>query len=493
MLCGADALGAAHPRPILVVFDFESAFDEGRLGRKVAVVFRGHAFRRRVYLTIHDIDLESTLDARPFQAKFDMAPEKIAQYAGRNFEATVVIWGRVTHERGDKYRVFVRAVDLRKARDKLALDTDYKCNGLHTIPQNVDAALNALQGITKDQEEDLLADTSWKTRANLVGNPGFEEGKDDPDHWERTDGLTTFWVSGKSPAGKCVMIDTDVLESQFRAWRKNFDRGAPRSQAPKKLPTKPPKYNTVGGTCGSHLYSDWIPIEQGVVYRQDIDVKGRRGNAKIFTKGYALINDPELGPQRREIYRAPIHLHMETDNKKWEHFAKVFHPTQPLILLHFSSDFDKGETGRRILNLLLAEAKARGVLSMRDPKKVEAAIRKHGFEGRVKAPKVEVHHFVSTRVGVGVAIWGEVFPLDKGCKIYVCGMDVRPKTITKEWRESFDCKNLADLKETCRKIAGKIFHQAYPVRWLRVKLDAYWPPGLYHFDNVCITEENAGP
>ena len=485
------AFAAAPERPVLAVFDFESKFDRGRLGKKVATVFRGHAFRRRQHTTIHRFDQEEIVQEFKFKAKYETPGAEIGAFGRKHFHAEVVIWGKIESPSRYKYVLYARAWDARKEDGKLALDFRAECDGLHDIPVKIDAALNKLAGKPRDEEADLLADTSWKQRRNLVKNGGFEKGRISPDNWERMDGFTTFWVDGASPTGKCVKIDTNVLEEQFREWRKKFDAGAPASEAPERLPTKPPYYDTVGGTCGSHTYSDFIPIRQGITYRVDADVKGRSTNSKIFVKGYALFYDKEFGgAQRREVYRAPIHLHMQTKEVDWEHFAKVFHPTQPLILLGFSSDFDNGATGRRLLKLLHVEAARRKMLSMAPRKRVADAVEKARFQPKLEMPKVEVHHFVVSRIGLGVACWGEVFRKDDGAlEIRVRGMDCRRNTITKEYSSTFACAGVAGLPKVCVDMADRIFEKAYPVLGLRVKLDAYWPAGPYHFDNVWTTEE----
>src|SRR5436309_15292565 len=83
---------------------------------------------------------------------------------------------------------------------------------------------------------------------NLVPNGDFEAGTDSPTGWQKVDGLTTFWV--KDPdgkRGKVIKFDTDVLQSQGYDWWVKVAKGAKAQDAPKKLPTVEPKYDTLAG------------------------------------------------------------------------------------------------------------------------------------------------------------------------------------------------------------------------------------------------------
>ena len=110
---------------------------------------------------------------------------------------------------------------------------------------------------------------------NLIPNGDFETGKTTPDGWQTIDGLTTFWLKDPDPAhGKVIKFDTDVLQSQGYDWWVKFAKGASPTEAPKKLATVEPKYDTLAGLDGVFLWSDPIPIKKGKSYWLTIDVKG---------------------------------------------------------------------------------------------------------------------------------------------------------------------------------------------------------------------------
>ena len=129
---------------------------------------------------------------------------------------------------------------------------------------------------------------------NLLPNGGFEEGEASPAHWQPIDGLATFWVHDEDPArGKVLRLDTDVLQSQAYAWWKEVLAGARPDEAPRKLPTQEPKYDTLAGLDGVWYYSDYIPIEPGKLYWLSIDAKGPP--LKVWLLGYPEKPDNTFG------------------------------------------------------------------------------------------------------------------------------------------------------------------------------------------------------
>ena len=88
----------------------------------------------------------------------------------------------------------------------------------------------------------------------------------------------------------------------------------------------------------------------------------------------------------------------------------------------------------------------------------------------------------------GVIVWGEIERADGQLKVRLRSLDVREAAGTKDWWQEYTLAP-ATLKTEGERIAREILVNARLVTFLRVKLDAYWPAGLYHFDNIWITEE----
>lgn len=482
----------------LVVFDFASSWDGGKRGRKVAGMFRGHAARRGTFTVPDPISFEEALEASGAVVTLDSSAAEVSAITRDFFDAEVAIWGEVTRVDADTYRLHVRAVDRSKAPAALALDRVYTSTK-HGLQVSVEKALNDVGGSAAPVPKDRLADVSWRKRRNLCVNGDFERGNSSPAAWERVDGLCTFWVEGVSPTGRCVMIDTDVLASQYKGWRQAFEAGAPASQAPKRLPTRPPYYDTVGGTVGAHLYSEPIPIRQGPAYRIDLDMRGRSGEVKCFVKGYASFGGHDGAVEQREVYRAQINLTRSAagfveslSRPEWDHYAMIFHPTQPLHLMLIHSDFDNGKTGSRLRQLLIRRLNALGAVEVKDAEMILQRLKGCEDRIRVATPEREIFFVIRERLGRGACVWGEVFQDGRKLRIVLRGMDVRTGgtggSVTKVWRKSWDVAP-GRLARTVPELADTIVEKARVVTRLRIKLDVYWPVGKRYFDNVRLTEE----
>ncbi len=110
---------------------------------------------------------------------------------------------------------------------------------------------------------------------NLLPNGDFELGDVTPKHWQTIDGLSSFWVQDADPEhGKVLKFDSDVAQSQAYDWWKKISDGASPLNAPKRLPTIEPKYDTLAGLDGVWFWSDAIPIAKDTEYWLTLDAKG---------------------------------------------------------------------------------------------------------------------------------------------------------------------------------------------------------------------------
>jgi hypothetical protein len=130
--------------------------------------------------------------------------------------------------------------------------------------------------VTARQEKPAEKPAEKANAKNLLPNGDFEEGETTPKGWQAIDGLTTFWVTDADPKhGKVLKVDTDILQSQGYQWWSKIALGkATAKDAPAKLPTVEPKYDTLAGNDGVWIWSDPIPVEKGKAYWMTIDVKG---------------------------------------------------------------------------------------------------------------------------------------------------------------------------------------------------------------------------
>ncbi len=162
-----------------------------------------------------------------------------------------------------------------------------------------------------------------ETERNLVGNGAFDEGTPRATKipgWTEVDGLTTFFTTTPS-RGRVLKIDTDVLLEEANArWKEMELPLEERPKASRKGPTQPPKYDTVGGTTGAKIYSDYIRVESNMRYRLKVDVKSDAPTVMIFIKGYAKFQGGF-----RKYYQC--YKNIVNPEPGWHTYERTFNPT----------------------------------------------------------------------------------------------------------------------------------------------------------------------
>ena len=155
--------------------------------------------------------------------------------------------------------------------------------------------------------------------ASLVRNGGFEQtdGGDAsrPAGWDKPDGLGVQWTNSVpgDGHGKAIRMDTRVTEQQMVAqWKKI---GLTQWDIPK------PADNAIAATYGLSYYSETIPVRSGQVYRVTFDFKGPSGGAKVWVRGYGMLQ----GEMRR---RYETIVNCRVSSGEWTAFSQEFHPTK---------------------------------------------------------------------------------------------------------------------------------------------------------------------
>ena len=158
---------------------------------------------------------------------------------------------------------------------------------------------------------------------NRIANGDFEKGEAKATKipgWTEVDGLTTFFVTEKG-RGRVLLIDTDVTLAEANArWKEMEKPAAERPPAKKKGPTFEPYYDTVGGTTGAKVYSDYIRVEPGMRYRLKVDVKSNGPVVKVFVKGYV-----QFQGGFRKYYQCYKNVTEVTG--AWKTWERTFNPT----------------------------------------------------------------------------------------------------------------------------------------------------------------------
>jgi hypothetical protein len=318
--------GEVANRAVLVVLPFESPSE---FGRDVCGMLRKKFARTEQYITIEDIDLDDIIGRHDFEAGYEDI-DKAVDFARSKLGAHIVVWGSAEKD-GDDFRIAARALDIRDDAEKPSADIKTEGTGRQDLSAFARDLVAAVRGDLGKPRTKFIP--SEQPHVNLVTNGDFEQGHQSPAGWEPVNGLTTFWTDGGQKHDKAIRFDTDVYESEVKAWLKKFEAGAPAAKAPGKTKTSGPKYDTIGGTHGVHYKSDMIPVKPGMTYMLAFDMKGRWIDgpvvfvAKVFVKCYEQVED-EFGPQYREVARAYKACRTQTEGKQWEHFEREFTPTK---------------------------------------------------------------------------------------------------------------------------------------------------------------------
>lgn len=285
-------------KPILVVLDFESAFDKGETGRFVANNFRAKVTRYKLFQTIEDVDREEGERRAKFVPRFDMAAKDALEFGKKAFEADLVMWGKVEQAGGEQLRISTRVADRETGPEKLRYDGSAVVPNRYALQVGVFKQLGELTGREDPRYAPLPpeAEERWKNAPNLLAGEGFETGKDHPDGWE--------------PFG----VDWQMKEAH---WEKNPD-GPGRCIAFRMS-------EAVAGMEGDYYFSEFFEIEPGATYRIQFRVKTMAPTCKIFVKYYAwlhTVTEPE--GQWREVGRTQINC--RTKKGEWVTEQRECHP-----------------------------------------------------------------------------------------------------------------------------------------------------------------------
>jgi hypothetical protein len=154
--------------------------------------------------------------------------------------------------------------------------------------------------------------------ANLVVNGTLDAGEPYPEHWERANGLSSFFVLEEG-RGRVVKLDSRLEKEQARAFAMAFTKDHSLvPPAPKILPLN--SYATIGAFDGVALDSELIPAIPGQWYMLSADVKGP-GAPIVWIKGQFFVRERQFdGYQTRLIAHA--------NSKGWSRTAIAFNPTE---------------------------------------------------------------------------------------------------------------------------------------------------------------------
>jgi hypothetical protein len=291
LLTRALAADAEQDEPRVVIpFDFESQFDEGRYGRMV-----GDLIWKKLEREGGFIIPESMLDVRDWQQRRRVVPnpgtplEVMRDYVTQDFGAHVGIWGKIERVPGnefDVYDLWLNVADFSGPEPRLVYQNQVRTKTVSEIPHvYVKEALAKLYGRGPDEPAppDPDAERRWRTGRNLVQGD-FERGTDRPTGW-------------------------DPLPQYVSRVRTRSEQGQPTRVIRFQFP------GNVAATTGVLYYSEFFPVDAYATYRFQCRWRTTGSAVKVFIKCYDEIateydqrDGQTVKREKREVYRSQQNL-----------------------------------------------------------------------------------------------------------------------------------------------------------------------------------------
>ena len=485
------ATPAPAGKPVLAVLPITSAGDRGRMGRFVRNALNKKLERTFQYVMIFPQEVDDVLAAEGFRLRPTTSPAQVDAFATNALQCRFVLWGRVVAA-GGGWNISIKGMDLSRSKTGLTWQINETAADLHGVPLACGRIAAEVSGFEKRIGREPGVPEAKRRKAPrkaLLSNGDFEAGSDTPAHWQRVDNLTTFWEK-KSKNGRGLLVDTDVLESQALAWRGRLAKGADFRRPPEKEPTRPPKYDTIGGTYGVHFISDPMPVKRGVVYRLSADVKGRTTDfffPKIFVKGCAPFAATQFEGQDREIYRMYLACRSETGGREFEHHTRTFLPNAHYMVFELENTAGTPHAAKAA-DLLRQHMRERNFpqIPLEEQKRRLVKSPSHiGFDTVMP----EIILTIRDKLLCAHGIYGKVERTDKGLQLCLRLASARIKRNIPLLDLAYLITDDNSLSAACEGFLSACEKRLPFVATMRVIPYSYWPPGPFRYDNIILTEE----
>lgn len=304
----------------------------------------------------------------------------------------------------------------------------------------------------------------------LLANGGFETPRADgagPAQWDRPDGLGVQWVE-EPGHGRVIRLDTAVSEQEMvKQWQKvGLDD---QWNIPK------PAAGPVAATYGLSFYSRPVPVKSGQAYRIAFDFRGQ-GGAKVWVRGY--------GMRRASPQFKTTHIR---DWSKWLALLAATReaPDTPGHLLWqcFAAETQAAIRARGAKHPVPPDLRHRVVKALNAWLPSREAHRQKAWQGvTLTGPDGELQQ----RAREGTLTRADTMRLNR----YLCEA-AWPALITPSrerrrlWETYVQCRTQGGAWHHFRQVFHPTRHRP-AVSEMKVMLYAYWPPGVYCFDNLII-------
>ncbi|MGQ9503978.1 MAG: hypothetical protein ACUVQG_11295 [Thermogutta sp.] len=256
---------------VVIPFDFESRFDNGRYGQMVGDMIWQKLHREGGFVIPDSMaDVRDFCSMNQIRLSADSTLEEVRKIVKNDFDADIGIWGSVERApgfSGEVYAIVIKCVDFSSsAEPKVIYEKSARTNSVSEIPHlYVQEMLNALYerqpGVAAPQNP--LAEENWQKNPNLILGGDFEKAiRGIPVGWEDRGGQE------REPLGRLVAWVVDPTDPSNHVIRFAFDQG-------------------VGDSTGVMYYSLPFQVQEGATYRFQCRWRSDGPAVKVFIKCYA--------------------------------------------------------------------------------------------------------------------------------------------------------------------------------------------------------------
>lgn len=260
-------------RKVVIPFDLESKFDEGRYGQMVADGIWKKLDREGGFLipdSMSDVRDLCTTNHRKIAPTTPLA--QVGEVVRGDFDADVGIWGSVERAPGAEWEIYdlvIRCVDFSPSEPKVVYEVSARTKSVSEIPhlyvqQMLDKLYDRQPG--GPPPVDRFAEEGWKNNPNLVEGGDFQNGDGSgPTGWDK--GWEGGFVDQHEPLGNVVQWIPEAGDPANRVIRITMDQG-------------------LADTTGVPYYSKAFPIQEGAKYRFQCRWRSSGPSMKVFIKCY---------------------------------------------------------------------------------------------------------------------------------------------------------------------------------------------------------------
>ena len=321
LLLSVPAIGLSAEQKVVIPFDFESKFDDGRYGKIVGNMIWKKLDRDKKFIIPETmLDVRSTAEMISFYPNPDTKTSEMEKVVKDTFDAQIAIWGKMERVPGHQWEVYdfsLKCVDFSTKPPKTIYEVDdARTESVSEVPDlYVREMFMKLYGLVPDEKKtDPIAEKNWKENPNLLADGTFEK---------MDDGIPVGWSERagqlREPFGKMV--------------ERTLDSEKPSNHVVKFTLDTP----TAEG-YGLMYYSNPFPVEEGATYRFQCRFKSSGPAVKVFIKCSDVIDskfnptttgwqegfEEKFGSQTREVYRSQQNLSGPKD--KWNTHTEDFTP-----------------------------------------------------------------------------------------------------------------------------------------------------------------------